>query len=118
MMVNKRGDLKGKQCVKTMLNAVSCELEMTYMEVMPFNSAIVLTDLFGGCFLQAGFVFILHVFGKVNALLILVISITVRISPNSLSRRDLTIRKCLICAKVSGHNWMEVTYCGADVQRE
>lgn len=87
VMVNKRGDLKGKQCVKTMLNAVSCELEVTYMEVMPFNSTIVLTDSFSGCFLPAGFVFILHVFGKVNTLLFLVISVTVRISPNSLSKR-------------------------------
>lgn len=72
MMVNKCGDPKGKQCVKTMLNAASCELEVTYMEAMPFNSAIVLSDSFRGCFLPAGFVFILHVFRKVNALLILV----------------------------------------------
>lgn len=58
------------------------------MEAMPLNSAVVLTDSFGGCFLPAGFVFILHIFGKVNAPLILVITITVRISPNSLSRRS------------------------------
>lgn len=71
--------------MKTMLNAVSCELEVTYMEAMPFNSATVLTESFRGCFLPGGFVFILHIFGKVSALLILVINITVS---NSLSRRS------------------------------